>query len=110
MVRKTDIAGKLRHTIIIQSTTQTQSSSGAITDSWGTFATVRASITPLNGREYFESQQVNAEEVTRFTIRYIASITTKMRILWGSRTYDIRSIINVNQVDKLMNLMVVEDV
>jgi len=102
MVRKTDIAGKLRHSIIIQNTTETTV--------WGTFANVRASITPLNGREYFESKQINSEEVTRFTIRYIKDITTKMRILWGTRIYDIRSIINLTETDKLMVLMVVEDV
>jgi SPP1 family predicted phage head-tail adaptor len=110
MVRKTDIAGRLRHTITIQQTTQTQSTSGAVSDSWGTFATVRAEIRPLSGREYLESNQVNAEEITRFTIRYLADITTKMRILWGTRTYDIRSIMNISQVDKLMELRVVEDV
>ncbi len=110
MVRKTDIAARLRHTVIIQQTTQTRSTSGAITDSWGTFATVRADIKPLSGREYLESNQVNAEEITRFTIRYLKDITTKMRVLWGTRVYDIRSIMNVSESDKLMELRVVEDV
>lgn len=110
MVRKTDIAARLRHTITIQETTQTRDSVGGVIDTWGTFATVRAEILPLSGREYLESQQVNAEEITRFTIRYLPNITTKMRILWGTRVYDIRSIMNVSQVDKIMELRVVEDV
>lgn len=103
-------AGKLRHEIVIQKTTQTQSTSGAFVDSWATFATVRASIEPLNGKEYFDSQQVNAEENIRFRIRYLPNLTTKMRISWDSRIFDIRSIINTNERNRELILMVVEDV
>lgn len=103
-------AGPLRNRIIIQTTTESQSTSGYNVNTWSTFATVWASIEPLNGKEYFDSQQVNAEENTRFRIRYLQNITTKMRVSWNSRIYDIRSIININEINKEMVLMAVEDV
>ena len=103
-------AGPLRNRIIIEKTTESQSSSGEVDNTWSTFATVWASIEPLNVKEYFDSQQVNAEENTRFRIRYLLGVTTKMRISWNSRIYDIRSIININEINKEMVLMAVEDV
>ena len=103
-------AGRLNKKITIQQTTETQSSIGEVINTWATFAIVWAAIEPLLGREYFESQQVNAEETIRFRIRYVAGITPKMRISWHSRLFDIRSIINVRERNQELLLMAVEDV
>lgn len=86
--------GNLRHKIVIQTTTPTQSGSGALTDVWSTYATLRAEIEPKGGREFFDARQVNAEIDIVFNVRYYSGITPKMRVSWNSRTFDIQSVIN----------------
>lgn len=101
-------AGRLRHVITIQQATETRDSVGAIIRTWATYDTVRASIEPLNGREYFNASQVQAEVSTRIRVRYLDGLTSKMRILFGSRIYDIKAIINDKERNFEMTLMCVE--
>lgn len=84
-------AGDLRHRITIQKppVTETRDSTGGVDESWETFATVWASKAHMTSREFFAAQKSNAETTDLFIIRYRDSITTKMRVLFGSRTYDI---------------------
>ncbi len=42
------------------------------------FATVRAEIDPLRGREYFASRQLQAEQTHRISFRYIPNIKPSM--------------------------------
>ena len=98
-------AGRMRRKITIESDTPTQNTYGEPIESWSTYATVWASVEPLNGREYFNSQQTAAEISTRFRIRYKSGITPDMRVVLDSNNYDIRSIINVNEHNKELILM-----
>ena len=44
----------LRHKILIEQVTETRDSAGRVIETWSTYATRRAEVEPLNGREYFE--------------------------------------------------------
>lgn len=101
-------SGKLRHEITIQALTSMQDSYGGQTESWSTFATVRASVEPLQGREYFASQQVQAEVTTRFRIRYLSGVTPKMRVLYDGRTFNVASVINPNERNHELHIMAYE--
>lgn len=103
-------SGKLRHEITIQAVTTTQDGYGGQTESWSTFATVRASVEPLQGREYFAAQQVQAEVTTRFRIRYLSGVTPKMRVLYDGRTFNVASVINPNERSHELHIMAVEAV
>ena len=98
-------AGRLRHQIIIQQQSSTQDTHGQLVETWSTFATVRASVEPLRGREYFGAEQEQAEVSTRIRIRYIAGVLPKMRVLFGSKLYDIVSVINAEERNFHMELM-----
>jgi SPP1 family predicted phage head-tail adaptor len=98
-------AGKLKHPIIIQEVTETQSETGAPAETWSTFAEVWAAIEPLRGREFFASKQIQAEVTTRIRIRYLEGITPKMRVLWGERIYLIDAIIDLEERHREMQLM-----
>ena len=89
-------AGQLRHSIIIQKTTQTNAY-GKITNSWATHATIFAEVMPQTGSEYWSAKQRQEKEPIIFRIRYAAGITEKMRVSFNSKTYDINSIVNVSQ-------------
>lgn len=82
-------AGLLRHRITIESFTEGANEYGEPISTWATYATVWASKEDLSGREYFASQQINAEVSTKFRIRYRAGITAKMRIQHGGSVYQI---------------------
>lgn len=93
MARLGFAAGRLRHEIVIQSSTPTQNSAGEPIDSWSTFATVRAERRPVSARERIAAggEQAVAEFV--FLIRYLSGLTAKMRISFEGVTYDITGIV-----------------
>lgn len=87
-------AGALRHQITIQSATETQNAFGEPAKTWATFATVWAAIEPISGREFYQNRQIGGEISHRVEMRYLSGVTPKMRILYGSRYFDIESVIN----------------
>ena len=101
-------AGKLRNRIVIQQVTESNSDSGAVQESWATFATVWADIEPTKGREYFQSAQYVEELTLVIGIRYYPNIVPKMRVQWQGRTFDIKSVINVGGMDTRMILGCIE--
>ena len=102
--------GKLRHKITIQEYSATRDSFGAQIEGWNDKASVFASVTPICGKEYFASQQLNAEVTTKITIRYLAGITPKMRVMFGNRIFDILSVLNFEERNIELNLMCKESV
>jgi len=65
-------------------------------------------VTPQGGVENFEDDRFRATQRVFFDIRYTAGITTKMRISWDSRLFDIESIVNVEERNKLVRLITEE--
>lgn len=104
------LKGRLRNKITIQQPTETLDSYGDLTTSWSTYAVCWAAVVPLNGTEYYQARQADAFVTTRITTRYIDGITNKMRVLWGSRVYNIESVINRMEMDRELVLMCKEDV
>jgi SPP1 family predicted phage head-tail adaptor len=102
--------GKLRHKITIQEYSAARDSFGAETEGWNDKASVFASITPISGKEYFASQQLNAEVTTKITIRYLEGITPKMRVVFGDRIFEIVSVLNFEERNVELNLMCKESV
>lgn len=94
-------SGKLDRYITIQSATETKDSFGAPIQTWATLASVWAQIKEVRGKEYFAAQAVNSEVDTIFAIRYRSDVTTKMRISYDSKTYDIQSVVEVGRRDGL---------
>lgn len=88
-------AGELRHRITIQSPSNIQNEYGEIEvnsdETWIDFATVRASITPISGKEFFAAETVNSEITHKIKIRYIKGIASNMRVKFGDRYFDITS-------------------
>lgn len=72
---------------------------------WKHIATVRASVEPLQGREYFSGPFQMGENIIRIRIRYIEGITNKMRIKYGKRLFDIYSVIDSMESHRELQLM-----
>lgn len=99
--------GQLREQIALQQNTPTVDAHGQPIASWATTATVYARLDPLSGREFIEGARRDADITHRITIRYRADITptTAWRILYGTRVFDIEAVLNLDERDRVWQIM-----
>lgn len=109
-MKEASLASRLRHRITIEEPVLTPDGGGGFTKTWQTVATVWAEITPSRGRESFNHGVLEATGTHRIIIRYRDGITPVMRVVSGSRHFNIRSIINHEEADILLELTVEEGV
>lgn len=103
-------AGERRHYIIIEQVSESADARNEMTQTWSEYANAWAEIKPVRGREYFQAHAENVAADTRIILPYIAGITSKMRVRFGSRIYDIETVINIDERNRELNLMCVERV
>ena len=111
-------AGQMRWPVTIQQKTGTQNATtGEMTYTWSTFATVFADMSPVSRRgskaawETVIAQQTMAQRVVQFVIRYMAGIDETMRIVdYNGGLWDIKTIINVDTRNRELWLICVEGV
>ena len=89
--------GARRHRVVIETRTDTGQTGGGVSSSWATLATVWASVQPLKGMERLHAQQLESPVTHKVTIHYRSDVTTKHRLTWGSRTFNIRSVVDVDE-------------
>jgi len=94
--------------VAIQSVTQTTDGQGGVTEAWATASTVWCEISPINGYERIEAMKMASPVTHKVTMRYYAGITTKHRLLYGSRVLHIKEIINKDESDTIHILKCVE--
>ena len=82
-------AGKLRQVITYRAKTQTVDEYGGPVETWADFATVRASVAPLMGKDMMSSMAAQSTAEMRINHRYLAGVTSAMRILWNGDEYEI---------------------
>ena len=92
-------AGRRNCKVTIEQSTQTQSSSGQMTDSWSTYKTVWMELRPTGGRETPDARQVVAEADTVGVFDWYDApgVTARMRVVYGSRTFDILHVANADE-------------
>lgn len=101
-------AGKLRNSVIIQTPSETQGSTGEVTLSWSTYATRWAGFEPLSGREYFGADARRSEATARFWLRNDVTVTPRMRVSHAGAYYDIEAVIPPEKPGGYLQLMVKE--
>lgn len=97
--------GTLNKRVKIQTKTISQGTTGEFIETWADTATRWAAIEPLEGREYWQAQQLNTETTAKITIRHYPGLTTVNRIKFGSRYFDIVSVQNQKEGNKYTVLM-----
>ncbi len=106
-------AGKLRHPISIQQDAgNTKDAAGHRIANWTEISggAVWASVEPLTGRELYMAMQVQAQVTHKIKIRYVSGVTPKMRVVYGSRNFNIESVLNIEERNIEMHLMCKENV
>ena len=108
-------AGSLRHRITIQTKTVTRNSYGEESVTWSDNINCWASIEPIRGNEYFSAQQIQSGVTHRITIRYRTladgtAINPNCRVEYGTRYFNIQSVLNPSERDISLQLMCIEEV
>ncbi|MCI0349391.1 MAG: phage head closure protein [Acidobacteriales bacterium] len=98
-------AGTLRQRISIEQPAETQNDFNEPVVTWSLYATRWAEVVPLSGEERLIAQQVNAEVTHRVRLRYLAGVTTKMRIVHKGRVLDINTILNQDERRAMLELL-----
>lgn len=104
------VIGKLRHRITFQSVKLTADDYGGHEESWGDDFTLWAAVEPANGRERFFAGKVEQVVTHKITIRAGAGVSTKHRIAFGCRLFQIHGIVNLEERGKFMELSCQEGV
>ena len=98
----------MRHVVQIERQSKATDEYGALVDVWNQVALKRASIEPINGREYFAQSGEHAEVTTRIRMRHDA-VTGAMkpldRVLHRGDVYDVISVISVQERNRETVLM-----
>lgn len=87
-------AGRLDQPIQIQAVTLVDDGMGSPMEEWAAVigAPTWAEVMPLRGLERIEAAKVEASTTVKLRIRRFAGLTTKNRVLHGSKVYNIRAI------------------
>ena len=102
--------GKLRQRITIQQLSTNTDSFGQGEKGWTHFATCWAAVEPLSGKEFWNAQTIAAEITTRVKIRYREGVKPTMRILFGSRIFEIKAITDPEEAKRELQILCSEKV
>ena len=105
-------AGSMREQITLQTEARAADGGGGYTQSFTTNYTVYASVKPVSGNEQYQQGQITDTQQYEFVIRYRSdkTVTPKNRILWGSRVFQIKSVINDMERNKYLVITAAEGV
>jgi SPP1 family predicted phage head-tail adaptor len=94
----------LRHRIAIQKNTPAKSGAGdgSKADHWSTYKVVFAEIIPVSGNENYVAQGIQSSVAYRITCHYFPGVNPQMRILWGTRVFEIYAARNLNEQNKFL--------
>lgn len=105
-----NLSSRLKKRISIEVPTETADGAGGFTITWNNFASVWAEIIPLRGREELQSAKIQEVKNFKITIRYLSGITTKMRINFGGRIFNIRAVMNMMEESSVTEIIAEEGV
>ncbi len=101
-------AGDLRHRVTIQKRS-TDPTTGGLTD-WADYVAVWAKVEDLSDRDYFQAQMLGEASLvtSRITIRWRSDLDPHMRIKFGTRTFNIKAILDPDGRRRFLRIMCTE--
>lgn len=99
--------------VTFQSRAAGQSSTGQPNGAFTEIMTTWAAIKPISGREYFNASGERAEVTHEIDVQAcseLAALKPKDRALFGSRVFNIKSVLNVEERGRKLLLMCTEHV
>jgi SPP1 family predicted phage head-tail adaptor len=117
-------AGDFRHTVTVMALAPNSNTDdyGAPTPSYQELGKMRVKVEPMTGREYWAAAQVQAERTVRMTARWHPgwykqlssssrdNVSVTCQIVFGNRTFNVKSVANVEERNVLMEIVCQEQV
>jgi len=102
--------GDFRKQVAIQAEQSTPDGAGGYALAWTTIATVWADIAPVSGREIYTAGHLEGHITHKVTLRWRAdlSITSDMRLLYNSRSFNIQAVINQDETNQYVIVLATE--
>lgn len=93
----------------IEQAVKTRLASGDPISTWDAFvADVYASIEPLKGMELWNAQTMNPQVTHKVQIRFVAGVTSDMRIVHRGRYLNITDVTNDEERDEYLTFICIE--
>jgi SPP1 family predicted phage head-tail adaptor len=99
------LSSDLNRRITIEQPVNSGDGAGGATVSWSDVATLFANIEPQRGSFSSNGFREQSEITHRVTIRYLAGLSSKMRVKYGSRYFNIRAIVNEDEKNERLILI-----
>ena len=103
-------SGRLNKRVDLQQATEDRDATGGTTRTWTTIVTRWAAIEPAKGREAYIFGQVESRTIIKIRIRYHADIDTTWRIQFGSKIFNIESLVNSGERNEFIDLFCEETI
>ena len=106
-------SGSLRHTISIQVESTEPDGMGGEIITWADIsgmAAVPAAIWPLSSKESLDAMKLELQVTHKIRIRYRSGITAKNRIKFGTRYFNIISLLNYEERNKQLDMLALENI
>ena len=102
----------MREQITLQTEARAADGGGGYAQTFVTHYKAYASVKPVSGAEQYQRGQLTDTQQYEFVIRYRGDkvVTPKNRILWGSRVFQVKSVINDMERNKYLIIKAEEGV
>jgi SPP1 family predicted phage head-tail adaptor len=102
--------GLFRQRLYLQQENNVADTGGGAVLGWTTLKVVWAEVEPLQGRENGQAGKLTGSATHRIRMRYDSSITSAMRFVWGARVFNIRSMRNMIERNRMLEIIAEEGV
>ena len=103
-------AGSLDTRVTIQAQSLSHNVFNESVITWVDFKTVWADVKQLSGRELFAMEQIHSPVTSRVVVRPLAGLIASMRVIVGSRTLTIESVVQSHKRSEYVELMCSEGI
>ncbi|MCH2548122.1 MAG: phage head closure protein [Alphaproteobacteria bacterium] len=113
MASRNDISARLRHRVVLQSPDLVPANGGQFSVEWEDAGAVWAEIRPVDNRSLTGEVVFGEQLVGRIShavlIRFRKDVSADMRIKFGERYFNIRSVINVDERSEMLRIFAEEN-
>jgi SPP1 family predicted phage head-tail adaptor len=101
-------AASLRDRLTIQNVSRVSDGQGGFTETWNDGTTVWANITPMKGYEKFQAMQMQTPLTHKIAMRYTSEVTTASRLKFGTRVFEVKEVINIEERGRFLAIKALE--
>jgi SPP1 family predicted phage head-tail adaptor len=87
--------GKLTRQITLERKVEAVAPSGAVSETWAPYATVRAELVQLGAEDYLTGAGEGATNRATFRLWYLDGVTTADRVTYNGETYQIIGLVEL---------------